>query len=562
MNRRLRTSIAISAWASLGGLAPAIAKAAETRSQSFVSTGHEQVFVVPPGVSSLRATLIGGSGASTGTAAGGLGANVLGTLAVTPGQQLFVEVGGDGTNFEPGYNGGGQEIGPSGSGGGASDVRTCSEETCPPTASLDSRLLVAGGGGGGGEIGLAGLDDEGGGGGSAGEHGERGSPDQSAAGGIGGGAGLLEAGGAAGGNSSGAPATSGELGRGGTGGEGGFSHGGGGGGGGGIYGGGGGGGGLYEVEGMNAYNAGGAGGGGGSSGVPVGAPGAALLASGLTAEQPSVTFAWTSPPPAALTGGPAALTSTSATLTGTVNPDLSVVGDCHFTISPAPPAGASVPCLQQVGSGGAPVAVTAPVSGLSPATTYTVALVATSAQGSSSGAPMTFPTPGSGAGADTTLRVTDLTLSPAHFRRGTHAATLATHARAGARRASASGGSGARAGSSARKDMPIGTTISFTLSETATVTLTFQHAQPGIASAGHCLAPSPKRRHGKRCTRYTAVHGSVSIAAPAGADRIGFDGLLAGGAKLAPGGYRLVLSASNTSGTASAAQRPSFTLVG
>jgi hypothetical protein len=353
--------MAISACAGLW-LAPAIARAAETRSQSFASTGHEQVFVVPAGVTSVRVTLIGGSGGNTGSSTGGLGAKLLGALAATPGEQLFTEVGGDGTDFEPGYNGGGQETGPSGGGGGASDVRTCSQSACQQTASLESRLLVAGGGGGGGEIGLAGSDDEGGGGGSAGEHGERGSPDFIAQGGIGGGAGLLEAGGAGGGNSGGIPALAGALGSGGTGGEGGFGKAGGGGGGGGIYGGGGGGGGLYATQGMNAYNAGGGGGGGGSSGVPVGAAGATLLSSAPTAEAPSVTFAWTSPPPAAVTGAPANVTSSSATLTGTVNPDLSVVESCHFTVSPAPAAGASVPCLQQVGSGSTPVAVTAAVS--------------------------------------------------------------------------------------------------------------------------------------------------------------------------------------------------------
>ena len=58
------------------------------------------------------------------------------------------------------------------------------------------------------------------------------------------------------------------------------------------------------------------------------------------------------------------------------------------------------------------------------------------------------------------------------------------------------------------------------------------------------------------------MHGSVSIAAPAGADRIGFDGLLAGGTKLAPGSYRLLLSASDTTGTTAAVQHPSFTLLG
>ncbi len=536
MNRRLRAYMAISACAGLG-LVPTVARAAETRSQAFAFNGHEQVFVVPAGVTSVRVTLIGGSGGNTGTSKGGLGAKVLGVLAVTSGEQLFTEVGGDGTDFEPGYNGGGQETGTSGGGGGASDVRTCSESACQQAASLGSRLLVAGGGGGGGVIGLAGSDDEGGGGGSAGEHGERGSPDFIAQGGIGGGAGLLEAGGAGGGNSYEYAATGGELGVGGTGGAGGFGHAGGGGGGGGIYGGGGGGGGLYATQGMNAYNAGGGGGGGGSSGVPVGAAGAMLLSSAPTAEAPSVTFAWTSPPPAVATGEAANVTSTSATLTGTVNPDLSVLESCHFAVAPAPPAGASVPCPQQIGSGGTPVAVTAAVAGLSAASTYTVTLIATSAQGSTSGSPVTFTTASVGPAAGSALSVTGLRLSPTRFRRGKRAATLAT-----AKPASA-------------------TAISFTLSQAATATLSFERATTGVLAGHRCTAPSKTRGKGRACTRYAEIPHGVTLSAHAGLDKIAFDGVLTGGHSLAAGTYRLSLTAIDSAGKSSAAQHPTFTIV-
>jgi hypothetical protein len=62
-------------------------------------------------------------------------------------------------------------------------------------------------------------------------------------------------------------------------------------------------------------------------------------------------------------------------------------------ISPAPPSGASAPCAQQVPVGGSPVPVSAVVGGLSPSTTYTVRLVATSQAGQSSGAPVKFTMP-------------------------------------------------------------------------------------------------------------------------------------------------------------------------
>ena len=77
------------------------------------------------------------------------------TLSVTPGQTLYVNVGGNGTTDAPvrgGLNGGGNTVGSpygGGGGGGASDVRTVSGD-------LASRLLVAGGGGGGGNAGTGG----------------------------------------------------------------------------------------------------------------------------------------------------------------------------------------------------------------------------------------------------------------------------------------------------------------------------------------------------------------------------------------------------------------------
>jgi hypothetical protein len=346
-------------------------------------------------------------------------------------------------------------------------------------------------------------------------------------------------------------ATKGEAGNGGAGGE--LD---GGGGGGGIFGGGGGAGGGFSLVGsapnQMLANGGGGGGGGGSSGVVPGAAGvsaSSLLATPQGA-QPSVTFTWTPSPPAAITASPSAVTATTATLGGTVNPSAWQITSCAFELSPAPADVALFPCAQQLGAGITPLPVSATATGLAPSTTYTATLIATSIQGTGDGSPVAFTTLSASAtsaggtpasGSDAGPVVSALKLSPTRFHRGTHAATLAKHA---------------------HKRIPVGTTISFTLSQAAAVTLTFQRAQPGTSSAGRCLAPSPKRRHDRHCTRYTTVHGSVSIAAPAGANRVGFDGVLDGGAKLAPGSYRLALSASDAGGTTSAAQRPSLTLVG
>jgi hypothetical protein len=263
-----------------------------------------------------------------------------------------------------------------------------------------------------------------------------------------------------------------------------------------------------------------------------------------------------------MTGTPSPVTSTTAMLNGTVNPDASSVSDCHFAISPAPTTGASIPCSQQVGAGSTPVAVSAAITGLSPSTIYTATLVATSAQGSSSGSPVTFVTSatsvsgvGVGVGVGTgplgtgplggALTVTNLKLSPTRFRRGTRAASIAkTKPKKKA------------------KALPTSTTISFALSQTATVALSFELAQPGVLVGRKCGAVSKTHRKGKRCTRYTTVRGGVTRTGHAGTDKITFAGVLDGGTRLAPGTYRLALGATGPAGSATATQHPSFTLLG
>ncbi|HEU0250157.1 MAG TPA: choice-of-anchor D domain-containing protein, partial [Solirubrobacteraceae bacterium] len=128
-----------------------------TVTESFSSTGSEQSFTVPAGVTSVRVRAIGaageqgiGEGLFASPAPGGAGALVVGQLPVTPGETLYVEVAS-------GSSGGGAFGGEGGgSGGGASDVRTISSSS---EGSLESRLLAAAGGGGGG-----GTFEEGGGG--------------------------------------------------------------------------------------------------------------------------------------------------------------------------------------------------------------------------------------------------------------------------------------------------------------------------------------------------------------------------------------------------------------
>ena len=126
---------------------------------TFNYTGEMQTFVVPAGVTEVQfdvkgaeggdaiGTTVGWGGTSTINADAGNGGRVTGLLPVTPGETLYLFVGGEGVLLSGGYNGGGDadfcsgtEVIASG-GGGASDIRQGG-------TSLADRTVVAGGGGG------------------------------------------------------------------------------------------------------------------------------------------------------------------------------------------------------------------------------------------------------------------------------------------------------------------------------------------------------------------------------------------------------------------------------
>lgn len=233
-----------------GLLLAAYAAPAVATMKAFEFTGSEQTFTVPAGVHLISVNLVGGMGGDGG-GMGGAAAIVTGDLEVTPGQTLYLEVGGNGEKQSEGgvggFNGGGSASG-GGGGGGASDIRT--EPSSAGLSSLGSRLAIAaGGGGGGGDGNEAGAE-----GGAADSIGGT-----SSGGNEGGGAGTFSNGGV-GGSGCGGTGGEGALGQGGAGGAGEVGTNGGGGGGGGYYGGGGGAGGCTF---------GGGGGGGGASLVPV-----------------------------------------------------------------------------------------------------------------------------------------------------------------------------------------------------------------------------------------------------------------------------------------------------
>jgi hypothetical protein len=289
---------------------------------TFVSTGTEQSFKVPAGVTQLGVKLIGapgGQGGKTGvlTPTGGKGATVTATLSgLTAGKTLYVEVGGKGGNggltavgaggFNGGASGGtgGPASGGGGGGGGESDIRDCSAASCPQT--LASRLVVAAGGGAAGGTGSACCASPAGGAGQDAATLQTTGGNGAGPGGAGGGVEGNKAGGGAGGAAgtvtagfpgfAGSPGARQNAGPGGSGTASGTTGGGGGGGGGGLFGGGGGGG---AGAGANGSSGGGGGGGCGSSSVP---PGGTITPD--TTGVPEVVLSYAVPAPVASPGLP------------------------------------------------------------------------------------------------------------------------------------------------------------------------------------------------------------------------------------------------------------------
>jgi uncharacterized repeat protein (TIGR01451 family) len=258
-------------------------------------TGAAQTWTVPDGITQATFTLYGAEGGNADNGPGyggdpGLGAEVSGVLAVTPGTVFQVNVGQAGAlNSGESFGGGGAASQDSGGGGGLSEVFGA------------DTLLVAAGGGGGGDTGFDFDDDDqlpaGGDGGNSASPGGTGgsllagSCGDTLDGGGGGGAGSATAGGAAGGGGvaiqgSGCTADDGDSGSPGTSGVGGNGNGGrnsgtGGGGGGGYYGGGGGGGASTDTGSGGAIAVAGDGGGGGGSSYPASSTSTVTVTNGV-----------------------------------------------------------------------------------------------------------------------------------------------------------------------------------------------------------------------------------------------------------------------------------------
>jgi hypothetical protein len=96
--------------------------------------------------------------------------------------------------------------------------------------------------------------------------------------------------------------------------------------------------------------------------------------------------------PTAVTGQASTITEGSATLNATIDPAKAALTSCEFEYGTSVVYGSHATCEQAVGTGEAPVAVTANIGGLAPGTVYHFRITAANANGSGDGLDQTFTT--------------------------------------------------------------------------------------------------------------------------------------------------------------------------
>jgi streptogramin lyase len=106
---------------------------------------------------------------------------------------------------------------------------------------------------------------------------------------------------------------------------------------------------------------------------------------------------------------------------------------------------------------------------------------------------------------------------------------------------------------------PVGTTIRFTLNESATVRFAFTQNLPGRKVRGSCVARTSKNGGKPACPR-TVTFGAFSFTAGAGTHKVRFQGLTSKHNKLKPGSYTLIITATNATGQQGTG-RLTFTIV-
>ncbi len=125
----------------------------------------------------------------------------------------------------------------------------------------------------------------------------------------------------------------------------------------------------------------------GTGTVPV-----SVEAFGTSPASPAAQYAYAPSAPTVVTEPGSGVTQSSATMNATVNPNGGEVSECKLEYGITEAYGSSAVCSPSPGSGSGPVAVAAPISGLSANTTYHFRVSATNSGGTSKGSDETFKT--------------------------------------------------------------------------------------------------------------------------------------------------------------------------
>ncbi len=104
------------------------------------------------------------------------------------------------------------------------------------------------------------------------------------------------------------------------------------------------------------------------------------------------------------------------------------------------------------------------------------------------------------------------------------------------------------------------TTFSFTLDQTAAVSLVFTDPAAGRRVGRKCVAQTRRNRHHPRCTRVLTA-GSIHFEGHPGVNHVRFQGRTSRATKLAPGTYTLTVTATGATGLRSKSHSLKFTIL-
>ena len=118
----------------------------------------------------------------------------------------------------------------------------------------------------------------------------------------------------------------------------------------------------------------------------------------------------------------------------------------------------------------------------------------------------------------------------------------------------------ATSGPSFTAKAPVGSKVSFSLSEASKVKFTVTRKTSGRKVSGKCKAKTRANAKKRKCTRYVKVAGSFTVTGKAGKNSFTFRGRV-GGKALTPGKYRLNGKATDSARNASVIRQKAFTIV-